>query len=278
MYIYKNLNNVSYSEITQCFNLAFSDYILPMQLTEEQLISIFAGSGVDRNISFGAFKDNQMVGFIFNSCNIYNGNKVVFDVGTGVVPKHRGNKIFSNLYRYTEQQLQSCGIEKYYLEVLQENDKAIALYRKHGFDISRELTCLIATNSVNETTAGTEIEWMDLTGFDFDQIQHCINVEPSYEHSTNVLKTNLGLYGIGYTLNNNKISAYCIFSKQRGSIVQLGYEDTNDLKSIIEQLLNRHSNISMKNIDSKNGELISLLKSIGFSELTKQFEMVKSFA
>lgn len=37
MYTYHSLEHVSDQIITECFNLAFSDYELPMHLTEEIL-------------------------------------------------------------------------------------------------------------------------------------------------------------------------------------------------------------------------------------------------
>ena len=50
MYTYQSLEHVSDQIITECFNLAFSDYELPMYLTEEILRLIFTKSCVDKNI------------------------------------------------------------------------------------------------------------------------------------------------------------------------------------------------------------------------------------
>ena len=69
MYTYKSLESISYREISECFNLAFSDYQVPVRLTEEQLEARLTVSGVDKSISFGAFYNEQLVGFILNSCN-----------------------------------------------------------------------------------------------------------------------------------------------------------------------------------------------------------------
>ena len=48
MIIYKSLKDVSYEEISRCFNLAFSDYNLPLQLTEKQIQTHFEMSGVNK--------------------------------------------------------------------------------------------------------------------------------------------------------------------------------------------------------------------------------------
>ena len=55
MYQYKSLDKISLSEISQCMNLAFSDYAVPIHLTEAELSNLFWVSGVDRDLSYGAF-------------------------------------------------------------------------------------------------------------------------------------------------------------------------------------------------------------------------------
>lgn len=275
MYNYKSLKNVSYNEIAKCLNIAFSDYYLPIQLTEKELQTYFEMSGVDKELSYGAFLDNEMVGFIFNSCNIYNKQKAVFDVGTGVIPEHRGNKVFTNFFKFTEQQLQKHQIEKYYLEVLQQNDKAISSYKKQGFTVTREFSILKYSNHTEETV-DARMEYMDFIDFDLNKVSHCNCVEPSYEHSNNILKINPNFYSVAYRQKNNTISAFCIFSKEDGRILQLGYTDTVELKLIIQQLLVKFDNIVIKNIDIIYSEVLTLLHYMGFKEVSKQFEMVKS--
>lgn len=274
MLIYKSLKDVSYEEIARCFNIAFSDYNLPLQLTEKQIQTHFEMSGVNKELSYGAFLDNEMVGFIFNSCNIYNEEKVVFDAGTGVVPEQRGKGVFTNLFNFNEQELQKYKIKKYYLEVLQQNNKAIEAYKKNGFDIVREFSILKATNTgVNITTE--PMACIELDNFKFSSIEHCNLVKPSYEHSTNVLKINPNCYNVALREKENKVTAFCVFSKVTGSIVQLGYTDIEDLKIIIEQLLLRFKDVTIKNIDINYSEVLNLLHDIGFHEITKQFEMSK---
>ncbi|MEG0177360.1 GNAT family N-acetyltransferase [Anaerorhabdus sp.] len=277
MYSYKSLNNISYSEIAKCFNLAFSDYYLQLQLTAKQLQTHFEISGVDKNLSYGAFVENQMIGFIFNSSTIYNEQIVVFDVGTGVIPEHRGKKVFTTLFRFTEQELQKHQIEKYYLEVLQQNDKAISSYRKQGFTVTREFSILSISN-YNEEIEHKEVKYINFTDFDLKKISPCNYVKPSYEHSTNILKINPNLYEVAFTQDNNTICAFSVFSKEDGRIIQLGYTDINQLKLVIEQLLSKFNNITVKNIDVVYLEVLKLLHSLGFCEVCQQFEMVKTIS
>ena len=70
--------------------LAFSDYYFPMQLSPQQLQAHLEQSGVDLGLSYGAFADETIVGFIFNASSLYNGQKAAFDVGTAVVSPASG--------------------------------------------------------------------------------------------------------------------------------------------------------------------------------------------
>lgn len=274
MYHYQNLKNVSYREIASCLNLAFSDYYIPIQFTESQIPHFFKASGVDEKLSFGAFSDSQMIGFIFNSCSIYNGQKAAFDVGTGVIPEERGKKVFTNLFKFTEQELKKYQIEKYYLEVLQQNDRAVSLYKKQGFSIVREFVVLNACNSAKETVHD-KVKYLSFNEFDFNKIKHCKFVKPSYEHSDNILKLNPDFYNIAY-VEDGMISAFCVFAKENGQILQLGYRNIQDLRLIVQCLLLTFNNIAAKNIDMKESQVLEMLYSIGFKQVTKQFEMVKN--
>ena len=102
---YKSLENTSYEQLAECFRLAFSDYYFPMQLSPQQLQAHLEQSGVDLGLSYGAFADETIVGFIFNASSLYNGQKAAFDVGTAVVPQHRGKGIFHQMFQIMERKL-----------------------------------------------------------------------------------------------------------------------------------------------------------------------------
>ncbi|MDO5399967.1 MAG: GNAT family N-acetyltransferase [Eubacteriales bacterium] len=118
------LSGVENREIMECVNLAFSDYPMPIHFTEDSLQGFFEASDVDKELSFAAYAGGTMVGFILNSANLYQGEPVAFDAGTGVIPAFRGQGVFSGLYAFAEQALRRRGIRKYYLEVLQQNERA----------------------------------------------------------------------------------------------------------------------------------------------------------
>lgn len=277
MYVYKSLKEIPYSEIAKCFQAAFSDYAISMQLNDAQLQQRLEMSGIQKDLSFGAFADGEMVGFIFNACSVYNGEHVAFDIGTGIVPEHRGNKVFAALYAFNERELQKRGINKYCLEVLQQNEKAIAIYKKQGFQAARAFSVLKSTKSAPKADV-LPVRCLPFAEFCPESVQSCIGPLPSFEHSTEILRLNPELYEVAVPEGQNPPSAFCIFDKRGGHIVQLGCTDMSALKSIVTQLLSRFETITAKNIDLRSTEVLELLQALGFTELVKQFEMVKTIA
>ena len=274
MYTYQCLASQSYTEIADCLNLAFSDYALPIQMSAEQVEAFFASSGADLRLSYGAFYDNRLIGFMVNACSVYNGERAVFDVATGVVPEHREKKVFTNLFSFAEGELRKQGVEKYYLEVLQQNQKAINAYQKQGFAVCRAFSVLKASHRTPDFDACSMTQ-VDLDAFDFEKARQCVCVPPSFENSTAILMRNPASYAVAYQEQENRIKAFCVFQKQRGQLMQLGYTDLTQLKEILRWLFSQYPKIVIKNIDKRYPQVMELLLSLGAQEVTEQFEMVK---
>lgn len=274
MYTYQCLACQSYTEIADCLNLAFSDYALPVQLSAEQVEAFFASSGADLRLSFGAFYDNRLIGFMVNACSIYNGERAVFDVATGVVPEHRGKKVFTSLFSFAEGELQKQGVEKYYLEVLQQNRKAIHAYQKQGFAVCRAFSVLKAPHRIPDSGA-CFIAQLDLDSFDFEKVRQCVCVPPSFENSTGILMRNPASFAVAYREQENGIEAFCVFHKQRGQLMQLGYADLSQLEEILQWLFSQYPEIVIKNIDKSYPQVMELLLSLGAQGVAEQYEMVE---
>lgn len=272
LYTYDTLEQVPFHAIAPCLNRAFSDYAVPIRLEEAELPGFFAASGIEKKRSFGAFLDGQLVGFLFCACQPYQGRSAAFAVGAGVVPEHRGKGAFTGLFALAEQRLKQISIEACYLEVLQQNEPAITLYQRLGFSVTRELMVLHAVSD-GSTPVPEGVNFAPFTGLDL--AEGCRRVRCSFEHSDHVLMLHPEQYEIAYPVDD-MASAYCIFSKENGSLCQLGYRSLADLRMVIQALLGRYSSAVAKNIDSGDTEILNLLASLGFQTVAKQFEMAKS--
>lgn len=243
-------------------------------MNAEQVEAFFASSGANLRLSYGAFYDNRLVGFMVNACSVYNGERAVFDVATGVVPEHRGKKVFTNLFSFAAGELRKQGVEKYYLEVLQQNQKAINAYQKHGFSVCRAFSVLKAFHRTPDfdTFSMTQV---DLDAFDFEKAHQCVCVPPSFENSTAILMRNPASFAVAYREQENGIGAFCVFHKQRGKLMQLGYADLSQLEEILRWLFSQYPEIVIKNIDKSYPQVMKLLLSLGAQEVAEQYEMIK---
>ena len=268
MYHYQALQGISLAQLAACFNLAFSDYEQPICFTPDSLEYYLTASNVDLSLSYGAFWEEEMVGFILNSAGVYQAQQVVFDAGTGVIPQHRGRKVFSALFDYTCQQLRQRGITGYCLEVLQTNQHAVSIYSKKGFRVQRSYSVL--------TASGPRPDWdrpvPALPYAQFTPFATSFSVEPSFEHTSHGVNQTPQLYEVLFLEDR----AYCIYAKRNGELIQLHYHDLEALKDVVSALIRRYPRAMAKNIDYAYPDVIQMLKALGFTEILKQYEMVKA--
>lgn len=59
--IIKSLEQTPLADIASAINTAFADYVIPFQITEEQLKCKMTSEDVDISLSFGVFEEDKMV-------------------------------------------------------------------------------------------------------------------------------------------------------------------------------------------------------------------------
>lgn len=137
----KPLVGIDIATLLETFNEAFSDYIVPMQLTHKQLADKIRKENVYLEMSVGAFDNEKLIGFILHGLETRQGKTVAYNAATGVVPSARGAGLSLRLYDAIVPLLKANGVTAIYLEVITRNTPALKSYEKFGFNISRELLC-----------------------------------------------------------------------------------------------------------------------------------------
>lgn len=137
----KTLEGIDTEIIRECFNEAFSDYSVKMELSKEAFASILNDNDVSLVHSVGAFDNDKLVGFILVGVR----GKRLYDSGTAVLKEYRGRGYAKAMISFLISI--SSEFSTFELEVLCDNKRAIKLYDSFGFKAEREYLCFKLTST-----------------------------------------------------------------------------------------------------------------------------------
>ena len=159
MIVIKTLADTSFNEIHLCFAKAFDDYVEPFDLTIDQLIHMVERRGFNKELSFGAFYENKMVGFTLNGIGTWDNKLTAYDTGTGIIKDFRKQGIATRMFNESLPILRENEIEQYLLEVIKSNSSAVDLYKKAGFNVTREFEYYVyPKNKIKRNNTQSDLE------------------------------------------------------------------------------------------------------------------------
>ncbi len=141
----RSLIHTSVEDIVDCLLDAFSTYEIAMPTDIDYWKRRFRVARIDFNLSFGMFDQQKLVGFIIIGVDDIGGQKTAFNSGTGVRSPFRGQKIVDQLYEHAIPEFKKAAISRCTLEVLVNNERAIHVYKRIGFEITKTLHCFKRT-------------------------------------------------------------------------------------------------------------------------------------
>ncbi len=304
---YNTLDQYSLEDCLECFNDAFSDYKQPTQFTLEQFQLINEIRGVDYSRSIGADDNGTLVGLIINAVRRWNNKLTAYDCGTGVRPQYREKGIAKEIFQACLQTMRDHGVTQYLLEVIQSNEKALNLYKKQGFEITREFDCIVGINPyfvpnppkdsaellqspppmpenvINHLKNAIDV---DIHQISFEKLNsHELNAlwdfPPSWQTSLDTVATRTDLYGCFEAQLDGKFVGYAIFSLRNGEIAQIAVSPNHRRKGVGTLLLNRIRKETKHrprnfifNIDTRNTSLLQFYNEYGFEPFEQQYEMI----
>ena len=256
--VIRALTAQDFDAVFGAFAEAFSDYVVKLSPTREQLEEMFARRGYLPEASVGVFEDERLVAF---TCNGVDGADA-YDTGTGVVPSHRRRGLARQMMDFVLPVLRDQGCTRYVLEVIEQNHAAHALYRERGFTDVRPLQCWsldINGEALGESHAFGEFD-----------------IQPSWKNSTNSIARAQDTH---VTIGND--DGFVIVFPNTGDLPQLFVRQEARRKGIGTRLLQAAGAIAGKplrimNVDDRHEGIAGFLEHAGAVRTVRQIEMERA--
>ncbi|MGM0934923.1 MAG: GNAT family N-acetyltransferase [Bacteroidota bacterium] len=277
----KSLEKTEYETIFRAFSQAFADY--EVQWNKAQLKTMLKRRGFVPELSFAVFDDNdKIVAFTFNGIGRFNGILTAYDTGTGTLKDYRGRGLASEIFLTSLPYLRKNKIEQYLLEVLQHNPKAISVYKKLGFETTREFNYFVQkSENIDSRIKNSDYSVKQMETVNLDSISDFWDFYPSWQNNFEAVKRapedfiSLGVY------TQKKLIGYSIFEPASGDITQIAVEKQNRRKGIATLLLNevmkynKADTVKFVNTAISCISITEFLKAKNIELKGKQFEMIK---
>ncbi len=273
-----SLENTSYSEILSVFNRAFSDYFIPVSVGIEQFSNKLESHNIDLSLSVGAFENNELVGFILHGVLPYIDKKIIYNLGTGVIPSARGKNLTVKMYNHILPKIDNNECEQALLEVVTKNEAALKSYLNSGFTISRNLMCF--RGKLKSAISNDDYQYRSLTDNNWEKMQSLWDTIPTVQNSPELVKNRqCELTQIG-AFRNSELIGYVIYNSQEKSVMQLAVDKRHRRMGVASSLLSQlkeKNEITFLNIDKKQIGITDFLQHLGLKLFIEQYEMVLKF-
>lgn len=278
----ESLHKINFDILFDAFNDAFGSY--EVQINKEELRIMLNRRGFFPELSFGAFENNKLISFTLNGVGSFNGLKTAYDTGTGTLEAYRGKGIASKIFTASIPFLKEAGISQYILEVLQHNTKAVSVYKKLGFVVSREFNYFIQSNTeikLLDKKLPVEIFIKETSLEEVECFDEFWDFKPSWQNSFEAINRCITDFEILGAYKGDELVGYSIFEPKSGDITQIAVDKTFRRQGIATTLLkemiykNKHSSIKAINSEITCDAATYFFESNGIPLKGKQFEMIK---
>lgn len=275
-----DLSQVDKEAIVQVLNESFADYIIPLQLTVEQLENKIAAENIQLNLSVGVLDQEKLVGFMLHALNTVEGKLTAYNAATGVVPSHRGQGLVAKMYAWLFEQLKPLKVEQLVLEVIEGNHAAIRAYEKMGYHKARKLICFEGETDVNQTNKPVEIK--ELTDFNWAVFSSFWDIQPSWQNAVSALENSKARCHILGAYSEGTLVGYLIFNPTSKRVLQLAVDANHRRQGIATQLIQTMQQITeskaiyVYNIDDASAAMAAFFNHLHLTSDLAQFEMKRT--
>jgi ribosomal protein S18 acetylase RimI-like enzyme len=186
--------------------------------------------------------------------------------------------VAEKLFEYMTPRLKEFGITQYILEVLTSNERAVALYRKLGFEELRTLAVLHAKEAVINVAEVEGVSIRHIDEPDWDVLCAYWDGEPSWQNSADAverIRTQTEIVG-AYVAE--RCVGYGVVLRPSAILMQLAVAREFRRRGIGRRILAAFSGdrvLRTNNVDEALQGTLAFYKACGFEIVLRQFEMMK---
>jgi len=122
-------NHYTVEQLAEIYNRTRVDYLVPMPMSADRLAEYIQDFDIDLNKSVVALLDEEIAGLGMLGLR----KKRAWITRLGVLPQNRRVGIGEMIFEKMLENARVEGIAQVYLEVIKGNERARALFKKHGF-------------------------------------------------------------------------------------------------------------------------------------------------
>ena len=284
---YSSLENTDVNELFSVFTEAFSDYMVPVNMSFERFTGNMRRNGYDGRVSAGAFSDGKLVGFIMSGRRVNDGIMSAYDMGTGVIPKYRSLGIAGNMIDHLKCLLDQEGVSRYVLEVIRDNERALNLYRRKGFEIRREFTCFQIDKNRLKGVSSFHVE--HVPSLNFNLVKEFQDASPSWQNSAesilsdndryvfSVISAGGRVYVFSVISAGGRVCAYAVSDPATGDIAQFAVSHECRRrgmgKSLLTDIRDNTAASTLRVINVGDEATRSFFTHLDFVPFAEQYEM-----
>ncbi|MCM3719418.1 GNAT family N-acetyltransferase [Fictibacillus phosphorivorans] len=149
MLVIKRFDEISYKEAITLWNESWKHYFSDMTMDLNRFLQKVTGEGISLEHSVVAVYEGKLAGFALNSFRTINGKRFVWNGGTAIAPDFRGMGIGEKLIQACLEIYEEQNVDFARLEAIKENEKAIKLYEKMGYQTFEELSFLLHEGEIS---------------------------------------------------------------------------------------------------------------------------------
>lgn len=267
------LQYLSHAAMAETFNKAFSDYAINISYTEENFTKKIISENIIAEYSVGAFVNGELVGFILNGLDDINGQKRVFNAGTGVVPEFRGQRIVQKLYDYILPRLKEKGYSHHQLEVLTGNDKAEKIYLNAGFVKDRNVSSF---SGIVPPFTAENITLRVNPMIDWNHIKTFCDTEATWQNGFPAILRTIDHHEVVGAYEQDELVGFAVFDPTGGRLKHFGVRKDMRRKGIGRSLFayvsDRVGKVAFINYDLNDANALAFFRAL---QLEPGYELIE---